>query len=133
VVMSNGARVALRSNISSLRSAMDASWYTTGAPVRVTAGNRAIEWTMAGSPTSLTSDVVAIGTVDGITLFARGGDVAAIRTRFDGRSADALATTLGTDRSLWSALEDVQMVYAPIDQVGCRFQPLQVRRPVTKG
>lgn len=123
--------VSYRSSLPTVTVASNATWFTSGAPARVTSGNRRLEWVAYGSPRSVSGEMMVLGTLDNVPVYAAASDVASIRARFNANTP--LATSLGNDRALWTSLENVRSLYVPTDVVGCRFQELQVRQPSTKG
>lgn len=123
--------VSYRSSLPTVTVANSASWFTTGAPARVTSGNRRIEWITYGSPRTVSGELMVLGTLDNVPVYAAASDVANVRSRFN--ASTPLATSLGSDRALWTSLENVRSIYVPTDVVGCRFQEMQVRQPSTKG
>jgi hypothetical protein len=137
LVVVDGQRRAFRTTLPMVQVAAGADWYVAGRPLVVTTGLRTpTEFvTYGGSRLIDARDLVFLGTVRGMPVYADAADVTTFRTQLEtahGTSRD-LEQILRTQTALRQPIADLGVLYVPLNVAGCVFQPLQRLEPVIKG
>lgn len=110
--------------------ARNASWFVTGQPLSFTVMGTRYEWvTFGGTRIIDPDDLVLLGRVDGLPVYADADDVAAVRARLNGMGE--LDDMLERDAELREVVDDLDVVYVAVD-INCVFQPLRRLEEVRK-
>jgi hypothetical protein len=138
VIVRNGERVALRTTLGDVRVAADADWFVQGRPLAVTSGRQRVEFVTYGTSRLIeANDLVFLGTVNGVPIYASATDAQPFRA-----DLEQARTTLATQDllvimqqrpALYQRVQRVDILYAPLQPIGCIFQPLQRVEPTLKG
>ena len=135
LVVVNGQRVELRETLQPVLTARDASWFIAGQPLAWTVDGMRSEFVPFGTARVIEpQDLTFLGTLNGLPVFADSRDVSGIRG--DLMSAQRTQTDLGMlmdmDDDIRDAIMDLDVLYVPLESVGCVFQPLQRVEEVRK-
>ena len=110
--------------------ARNASWFVTGQPLSFTVMGQRYEWvTFGGTRIIDPDDLVLLGRVNGLPVYADADDVAAVRARLNGMAE--LDDMLERDAELRDVVNDLDVVYVAVD-INCVFQPLRRLEEVRK-
>ena len=138
VVIQGDNRVPMSQVSGNARIARDADWYTGGEPLRMTVGKQSVRYmTFQGARQIDPNSISYIGNINGYPAYADRHEVAGILTALnEARAADPnrdLGALLAERRDLREAIEDVKVLYVPLQRTDCIFQPMQIMEQVTKG
>ena len=139
VVTVRGDSVPVRTLVEDVVVASDVDWYRTGRSLVLdTDGVRRAEFLATGSARVIApADLVYIGSRNGLPVYAARTDVARVRNQWEdlleARAEDDLAEILKEQRDLREAFSDVDVLYVPIQPLGCVFQALDRQEDVRKG
>ncbi|HUH13813.1 MAG TPA: hypothetical protein VMK65_11910, partial [Longimicrobiales bacterium] len=140
VVVAMGDTVAFSREVpTGVTLAPSAAWYTQGEPLVFefrTAPTRA-EFLTVGTSRVITDGLAYIGRRGGVPVFVSRSDISATRAAWDAALAasadDNLDVILRDHAPLRRAFNDIQVLYVPVQIVGCVFQALQRQEAVIKG
>jgi hypothetical protein len=137
VVTQGANRVPLSQVIPSVQTAQSADWYVRGTPFTMTVGGVRADFITYGTAQTLSSqDVVFLGLVNGVPVYADRDEVADIIGNLETARQAAnndLVATLNQNRQLRNEFDDLMTVYVPLRAVGCSFQAVQRQEQVKKG
>ncbi|MGH7466689.1 MAG: hypothetical protein ACRENP_01760 [Longimicrobiales bacterium] len=130
-IMKNGDKVRLSDAVANIPVVSGSPWYVSGAPFEIgTAPNRLLYVSVGGARMIEPSDLAYLGTVNGLPVFA------------DRLTLSPGLTNLGPNTDLnrivvesadaRHALEQVAVIYVPLQPTGCVFQALQKQVEVRK-
>ncbi|MBI4410626.1 MAG: hypothetical protein HY561_13010 [Gemmatimonadetes bacterium] len=136
LVVVNGERVALRSTVGNVVVASSADWYVSGQPLRLHIEDEHVEFVTFGTARLVEAeDLAFLGTVNGLPVYADEDEVQDIMEELEeGRRAQGgdLEKILEEREDLREDIEDIDMLYIPLQPTGCVFQPLQRVEEVRK-
>ena len=138
VVTVNGNRVALNTTIGNVMVARNADWYVRGEPLTITIGKDKLQYmTYQGAQQIDSNRLSYVGMVNGYPVYADRNEVADINSALaDLRAANAsrdLGEILEQRKDLRDELDDVKLLYVPLQPTGCVFQTVQMMEQVRKG
>ncbi|MGQ0814008.1 MAG: hypothetical protein ACT4O1_06035 [Gemmatimonadota bacterium] len=139
VVVVGGVDRPLTASIGTVAVASNADWFVRGQPLIIrTGGTTTIEFATHGTARVIESgDLTFVGTVNGMPVFADRDDVVDIADELAEinrtRAGTDLAIILEENRELRDELDDVQVLFAPLNATGCVFQAVQLQEQVRKG
>ena len=127
-------RRPLRDAVGEVSVAATSDWYIRGEPMTITFGNTRWEYVSYGASRAIDPyQVVFLGTVNGVPVYADANDVADIRTEISTIApSQPLTQTLATNARLRSELNDVRVLYVPLQPTGCIFQAVTRQEQVRK-
>jgi hypothetical protein len=135
LVTVDGQRVPLRTTVGTVPVAGTAEWFVQGQPLVLNVRGTRNEFVTFGTSRVIQpADLAFVGTVRGVPVYAAATQVQAVRQQL----ADAavagreLETVLGERAELRTAFRGVDVLYVPLQPVGCVFQPLQRVEEVRK-
>lgn len=132
VVTIDGQRVAVADATADVAVLGDFDWYRTGQPLVLDADGERIEFATFGETRIVERDLVFLGFVDGLPVYAAATDVAEVRDDLERHGRDRDLDDLLDDETLSDDLREIEVLYAPMDPVGCVFQPLTRLQEVRK-
>lgn len=110
--------------------ARNASWFVAGQPLAFDVNGQRYEWvTFGGTRIIDPDDLVLLGRVNGLPVYADADDVASVRARLNG--VGELDMMLERDEELREVVDDLDVVYVAVD-INCVFQPLRRLEEVRK-
>lgn len=137
MVVVNGQRVDLHTTTGNVVVASNADWFVRGQPLAIGTGNTRMEFvSFGGSRLIEANDLVYLGTVRGLPVYGDRRELGAAAAQFEqirGTRGNDLEVILGERSELRTGLEDVSMLYVPLQPTGCVFQPVQRVQEVRKG
>lgn len=127
----------IRTAVGPVMVATQADWYIAGRPMALTVDRNTTEFvTYGGARVIGASDLEFLGTVNGLPVYASRNDVGDIREELaelrGARNSNDLAQILEEEDELREELEELDVVYVPLQPVGCVFQGLQRVEQVRK-
>jgi hypothetical protein len=135
LVTVDGQRVPLRTTVGTVPVAGTAEWFVQGQPLVLNVRGTRNEFVTFGTSRVIEpADLAFVGTVRGVPVYAAATQVQAVRQQL----ADAavagrdLEVVLGERAELRTAFRGVDVLYVPLQPVGCVFQPLQRVEEVRK-
>ncbi|HEX6941223.1 MAG TPA: hypothetical protein VF158_17640 [Longimicrobiales bacterium] len=138
LVTVNGQRVELRRALDRrVVVADETEWFSAGEPLTVTVDGETAEFvTYGGGRVIEPEDLAFLGTVDGTPIYAAADEVQDIREEIEERrearrDAD-LEEILEAREDLREEFDDVEILYVPLQPVGCVFQPVRRVEEVRK-
>jgi len=137
-VMQNGNRVLLSNAYTTVPVASGSDWFVQGQPLTLTIGPTGkAQYTTYGSSRVIDAgDLGYLGTVHGLAIYADKDDVKDVQHQLDElRSAQANADfndILNQQKDLRSRLDNMKVVYVPLQPTGCVFQAMQRVEEVRK-
>ncbi|HLU24218.1 MAG TPA: outer membrane beta-barrel protein [Longimicrobiales bacterium] len=135
LVIVNGQRVELRQTLQPVPTARDASWFISGQPLAWMVNGMRNEFVPFGTARVIEpQDLSFLGTVSGLPVFADARDVTGIRAKLTSaqRTQTDLGMLMSMDEDIRDAIMDLDVLYVPLESVGCVFQPLQRVEEVRK-
>lgn len=138
VVVVGGSDRPFSTSIGTVPVASNADWYVSGQPLTMTVGSNKVQYIVYGSSRVInSSDVAYLGTVNGYPVYADRGDVKDVISELnDVRTAQSgrdLGEILNQQKDLREALDNVKVLYVPVNPSGCVFQAVQRQEDVRKG
>lgn len=138
VIVVGGSDRPFRQSIGTVMVAQDASWYVQGQPLTMKVGKNNVEFTTYGSPRMVeASDLAYMGTINGYPTYADRDDVADVIDELNelnrARAGTDLGQILEEQRELNDELDDLKVLYVPMNAAGCVFQAVQRQEEVRKG
>jgi hypothetical protein len=138
VVMQNGDRVPLSQVAGNAMVVGDAGWYLRGEQLSMTVGSQTVRYLAYPSATQIDPNRIAyIGDINGYPVYADRDAISdfssALNTARAAHPNRDLGAILAERRDLRDALEDVAILYVPLQRTDCIFQPMQLMDPVIKG
>jgi hypothetical protein len=130
-----GNRVPLSGFGTNLRVATDEDWYVRGLPLTIEYGNVRQQYTPYGRAQVMADhDLVVLGTVNGLPIYANADDAAAFRAAAgDELIADGdLPALLIAQPEARDEFNEITMLYIPTRAIGCEFGPLQRMEDIRK-
>ena len=112
--------------------------FVQGQPLAITSADNRMEFVSFGTSRLIEAgDLTYLGTVRGLPVYADRSQVGTVGTQLaeirTSTGSSDLEVILADRSALTSDLEDVEMLYVPLQPTGCVFQPLQRAQEVTKG
>ncbi|HEX7052192.1 MAG TPA: hypothetical protein VF188_18430 [Longimicrobiales bacterium] len=137
LVTVNGNRVPLETATSRVMVASDADWFVRGEPLTLTVNGMTTEFvTYGGSRIVEPDDLTLLGTVDGLPVYADADDVRDVAHELErargARDVRDLEDMLEENEDLRKDLADIEVLYVPVDPVGCVVQPVRRVEEVRK-
>lgn len=137
VVVVGGSDRPFSTSIGTVSTASNADWYVRGQPLTIGTTNT-LEYATYGSARVIESgDLAFVGTVNGIPVYADRDDVMDINAELTELNRSRPGTDLGVileeNRELRDELDDVKVLYVPMNTTGCVFQAVQLQEQVRKG
>lgn len=130
-VMKNGDRVQLSEAVGNIPVAANSSWYVSGAPLMIGMTPNTVNYlTVGGARTIEPNDLAFIGTINGIPVFADRLTLAPGLANL-GPNTDLNQLVMRSEDAR-KALETVNVIYVPLQPIGCVFQALQLQPQVRK-
>jgi hypothetical protein len=138
VIVVGGADRPFRESVGTVMVATNADWYVQGQPLTMKVGTRNVEFTTYGSPRMVeAADLAFVGTVNGYPVYADRDDVADVIDEINelnrARAGTDLGKILEENRELNDELDDLKVLYVPMNATGCVFQAVQRQEEVRKG
>ena len=138
LVTVNGNRVELSTTTGNVVVASNADWFVRGEPLAIGTGNTRMEFVTFGTSRLIEGeDLAYLGTVRGVPVYADRDEVAEVMEDLaELRQAEHgtdLEQILEEQREVRDELDDLGMLYVPLQPTGCVFQPLQRSQEVRKG
>jgi hypothetical protein len=138
VITVSGVDQPLSSSIGNVMVASNADWYVRGQPLTITIGNQKLEYATYGSSRVVeATDLSFLGTVNGVPVYADKTEVADVITELDelnkAQTGRDLGQILEENRELRDEVDDVKVLYVPMNATGCVFQAVQLQEEVRKG
>lgn len=126
----NGTEMPLSQSVGTVPVAANATWYVQGEPLVIGSGRTTVRYVAFGSPRVISSsDLTFLGTVDGMPVYAdRNAVTGVLATTPPGD----LSMQVNQNRAYFTGLENVQVLYVPMQATGCVFQPVQLQEQVRK-
>lgn len=123
--------------VSAVVTAPKTDWYVAGKPLSVTVGRRLYQYVTYGGPRLVSrGDIVMLGTVKGLPVFAARSDIADFWNDWQAAMREAssaeLVPFLKAHPALATRFQDVTVLYVPLRPTGCIFQGLQQLEQVQK-
>ena len=134
VVVVGMDRRPLRDAIGTVSVASTSDWYIRGEPMAINFGANRWEYVSYGSSRVIDSNqLVFLGTVNGVPVYADANDVADFRTEISTIAPNqTLDQTLANNATLRGELDDVRVLYVPLQPTGCVFQAVTRQEEVRK-
>ena len=138
LVTMNGQRVPLDRVVEQRVAVVeDERWFVRGEPLEVTVAGETAEFvTYGGARVISPNDVAFIGTINGLPIYADADEVRDIREEIEDlreARADAdLEDILDARDDLRDEFDDIEVLYTPLQPVGCVFQPVRRVEEVRK-
>lgn len=138
VVTVNGNRVPLAQAVGTIQTARNADWYVRGEPLTLTVGQHKIQYLTYQGATQIPMDqLYFLGTVNGYPVYANKAETADLQADLDelrkARQSNDLADILDERNDVRGELEDIKLLYVPLESTGCVFQTVQMLEQVRKG
>jgi opacity protein-like surface antigen len=139
MVMMNGNRVRLNTTVGNVMVARNADWYVRGEPLKIVVNkDLTMSYSTEGGARMVNAgDLAYLGTANGYPVYANASEVADVsRALGELRRANAsrdLGNILDERKDLRGELDDVKLVYVPLQPTGCVLQPFRMMEPVKKG
>lgn len=138
VIVADGNRVPLRQAVGQVQVARTADWYVRGEPLTLTVGQHQMQYLTYQGATMIEADrLTYLGTINGYPVYANRDEVADLRADIEElRRAEAsndLADILDEREDIRGELEDIKLLYVPLEPTGCVFQTVQMLEQVRKG
>lgn len=141
VVMAAGDTVAFSTEVpEGVTLAPSATWYVQGQPLVFEFGTapRRVEFLTVGTARVVpASDLAFLGYMEGVPVYASRSDVSMVQEEWNemvaaGGEGD-LDDLLRENRELRNAFNNIQVLYVPVQPIGCVFQAVQRQEEVLKG
>jgi len=138
VIVVGGSDRPFRESVGNVMVATNANWYVQGQPLTMAVGKNNVEFTTYGSPRMVeAADLAFVGTVNGYPVYADRDDVADVIDELNelnrARAGTDLGKILEENRELNDELDDLKVLYVPMNATGCVFQAVQRQEEVRKG
>jgi len=138
MVMVNGNRVRIGTTVGNVMVARNADWYVRGEPLTINVGTERMQYmTYQGAQQIDAERLSYLGNVNGYPVYANRDEVADINSALaELRAAQAgrdLGEILAQRKDLRDELDDVNLLYVPLQPTGCVFQTVQMMEQVRKG
>jgi hypothetical protein len=137
MVTVNGQRVLLRNAVGNVMVASNADWYVQGRPLTMTIGGEKVEFVTYGTSRMVASTELGfLGTINGVPVYADKDEIADVQEELNelnrAQRGTDLAKLLEEHKDLREDLEDVKVLYVPLQPTGCVFQAVQRQEQVRK-
>jgi hypothetical protein len=140
MVSVNGQNVLLRNAVGNVMVASNADWYIRAQPLTMTVGTEKVEFVTTGSARLFdqteAGELSFLGTINGMAVYADKDDVKDVIGELNdirrAQNNNDLAKILGEQKDLRDELEDVKVLYVPLQPTGCVFQAVQRQEAVRK-
>ena len=134
VVVRGGERLPVMEIGADVRLARGEDWYITGRPFVVEYGTARSEFIPYGNARAIDDELVVLGTVNGLTVYAEAEDAMAFRSAAGSalQPTTDLGSLLTTRPELRTEFGRIERLYVPTRVVGCEFGPLQRLEDVRK-
>ncbi len=138
VISVNGTDRPFRESVGNIMVATNADWYVAGKPLTMTVGTSKVEFATYGTPRVVeATDLAYLGMVNGYPVYADKDDVADVIDELNdlnkAQQGRDLGEILNQQKDLREALNDVKVLYVPMNATGCTFQAVQRQEEVRKG
>lgn len=138
VVEVNGNRVPLRQSVGTIQVAKTADWYVRGEPLTLKVGQHQLQYLTYQGATQIPSDQLTfLGTINGYPVYANKAEVADLEADLaelrTAQNTNDLADVLDERNDVRGELEDIKLLYVPLEPTGCVFQTVQLLEQVRKG
>ena len=138
VVVVGGSDRPFSTSVGNIMVASNANWYVQGQPLTMKVGTKNVEFTTYGSPRMIEgSDLAYMGTINGYPAYADRDDVADVIEELNelnrARAGTDLGQILSEQKDLEGELDDLKVLYVPMNASGCVFQAVQRQEEVKKG
>jgi hypothetical protein len=138
VVEMNGNRVPLRQSVGQVQVARTADWYVRGEPLTLKVGEHQLQYlTYQGATQIPAEQLTFIGTINGFPVYANKAEVADLEADLaelrTARNSNNLEDLLDERNDVRGELEDIKLLYVPLEPTGCVFQTVQMLEQVRKG
>ncbi len=138
MVMVNGNRVRIGTTVGNVMVVRNADWYVRGEPLTINIGKNKMQYgTDQGARMIESGQLSYLGMVNGYPVYADRDEVADINNALgELRRANAnrdLGDILDERKDLRDELDDVKLVYVPLQSTGCVFQTFRMIEQVRKG
>lgn len=138
VISVNGTDRPFRESVGNVMVATNADWYVQGQPLTMTIGKNKVSYLTYGTPRTVTSsDVAYLGTINGYPVYADQDDVHDVISELNdlnkAQQGRDLGEILDQQKDLREALDNVKVLYVPMNATGCTFQAVQRQEEVRKG
>jgi hypothetical protein len=138
VVVTNGNRVPLRDAVGTVQVARTADWYVRGEPLTLTVGKHQMQYLTYQGATMIEADrLTYLGTINGYPVYANRDEVADLNADLTelrrAQASNDLADILDEREDVRGELEDIKLLYVPLEPTGCVFQTVQMLEQVRKG
>jgi hypothetical protein len=133
LVDDGGRRIPLGEYVAGVRIGTHEDWYVTGRPLTIEYGTARIDYTPYGM-VRVVEDVVVLGAVDGLPVFADASVAEDFRAAAGSelRADSDLEALLVARPELRAPFADITTLYVASRPVGCEFAPLQRMEEVRK-
>jgi hypothetical protein len=133
MLVTGGREILLRDAVGNTVVASNADWYIRGQPLSFTVGSSKIQYVTFGTAQMVpNSDLVFIGLVNGLPVYAGRDDVREIETELAQHRGQELSRILTEHKTLRDELSTVKVLYVPLQPTGCVFQPVTLQEQVRK-
>lgn len=138
VIVADGNRVPLRQAVGQVQVARTADWYVRGEPLTLNVGRYQMQYLTYQGATMIEADrLTYLGTINGYPVYANRDEVADIRADLEelrrAQASNDLADILDERNDIRGELEDIKLLYVPLEPTGCVFQTVQMLEQVRKG
>ncbi len=128
----NGQEVAISQAVGTVPVASNATWYIQGQPL-VIGQTRQVKYVSFGSSRMIEpTDLTFVGTVNGMPVYADKDQAAQLMTDLNTTTPGELTTVVDTNRKVRMDLNNMKVLYTPLQPTGCVFQPVQLQEQVRK-
>lgn len=138
VVVSGGNRIPLNQAVGTVQVARTADWYVRGEPLTLTVGKHQMQYLTYQGATQIEADrLTYLGTINGYPVYANRDEVADLNADLAelrrAQASNDLADILDEREDVRGELEDIKLLYVPLEPTGCVFQTVQMLEQVRKG
>lgn len=131
VVVMNGDTVMLANAVRPTIVATDTDWYIRGAPLELGSGTTRISYTPVGGARMIEpEDLVYVGRMNGMPVYIDRASATGVLMNL-GPMTD-LSREVSQNSEVRTALQNVNVIYVPLQNVGCVFQGMQRQEEVRK-
>jgi len=138
VVVADGNRVPLRQSVGQIQVARTADWYVRGEPLTLRVGEHQLQYLTYQGATLIPADQLTfLGTINGYPVYANRAEVADLEADLAelrrANNRNDLEDVLDERNDVRGELEDIKLLYVPLEPTGCVFQTVQMLEQVRKG
>jgi len=137
LIVVNGQRTPIEQAYDRVVVARETDWFVRGQPLILQVNEHRAEFvTYGGARIIEPTDLAFIGTVDGLPVYADADDVRDIREELrelrEAQRTDDIEDILEEREDLREEFEEIEVLYVPLQSVGCVFQPVRRVEEVRK-